>query len=195
MNNNNHISLLQQQISRSLAEVNSMVLQLGASSRQLFSQLKPEQRSSLQKAMNAILEDYFRVRKWPPREHSTGLSEHALFNTQVYKDNDGKDNIYPKDSQPILALFGIGPYHKKRHRPNYKPYYGKVDDTSNTKNRSKGIVHYVLTSSQAGLNHMGVLRLTMGLTGRASARSLEALGSMSFQKNIYGNTQPEMNFP
>jgi len=54
--------LLQQQINKSLAEVNSMVLQLSASSKQLFSQLKPEERSSLQKAMNAVLEDYFRVR-------------------------------------------------------------------------------------------------------------------------------------
>lgn len=61
-NNNQHIGLLQQQINRSLAEVNSMVLQLSAGSKQLFSQLRPQERSSLEKAMNALLEDYFSLR-------------------------------------------------------------------------------------------------------------------------------------
>lgn len=62
-NNRSHINHLQQQINRSLTEVNTMVSQLSAGSKQLFSQFTPEERSNLQKAMNAILEDYFRFRR------------------------------------------------------------------------------------------------------------------------------------
>ncbi|MCF7973619.1 MAG: hypothetical protein K9N55_07380 [Phycisphaerae bacterium] len=78
-----------------------MVSRLGASSKQLFSQLKPEERSSLQKAMNAILEDYFRV-----RAENTNLN--ARVSEQRKKFNELEQQLQASQTRSDYLIRSIG---------------------------------------------------------------------------------------
>lgn len=81
-NNNSYLNYLQLQINMKLQEVNSMVAQLSGSSQKLFKSLDPEKRSSLQKAMNSILEEYLKFNK-----------ENTYLNTKVTQLSESLDQL------------------------------------------------------------------------------------------------------